>query len=77
MGIILRGVFYDSPCVFCKSVFSKIANKCEIYNTKDYYSKICSPRVFFASHIMNIEAEEAPDDEYQLFQLIESQKMEV
>lgn len=77
MGIILRGIFYESPCIFCKSVFSKIANKCEIYNTKEYSKRLCSPRVFFASHIMDIESGEESLVDYSSPEVLSSLKLEV
>lgn len=77
MGIILRGVFYDSPCVFCSSIFSKIASKCEIYNTENFYNKLCSPRIFFASHVMDIESEGESTLDYSSPAVKKSMKIEV
>ena len=52
MSILLRGVHYDSPCKFCKFIFSRISGECQIYDSDSYREKSCQPRISFASKLI-------------------------
>jgi hypothetical protein len=80
MGLLIEGVYYETPCKLCEFLMSKLAGDCQIYMRNSMGVHLCTPRLNFNTQLFkNREVSTLQDVDYAevITMWNDNQKMEV
>ena len=58
MEILINGVWYNTPCRFCKNLLQRVSGECPIV---DDQNKLCQPKIILTNDLFVNEKEYEPD----------------